>query len=761
MAPQAYEEMDAGILPQVYEEIRAVEIQAEEIVKSRAARSTSEKPHRTGQDIGGVSGDPVSGKIESPGVMPSGAVPPVAMYPEALSPGTVPTETLSPGTISSGTAPPDTAFSEEHSSEILASKYAAGLAGEEKIQKTGLQAALEAREGEGKFRQESLREPSTDSQTATNADHPSETYLPYEALRQEAEEAGRKATLQKPGGPETPRQTAADQSTFKQRAAEGKERERTELYATGNKVAEHARYFAAIEQANTERIKVHTERIRDHTIPQVGAAFPGGKPVSSPLAGTGRKGSVFSGKRITGSSNMYQPKQSGIAGTIRNKLFALAGMAAGGMYTQIAAGEAISREVHGEEPVVRTLRHATGKIVRGTLSAATVKIRKGASIVFVKILPYVAGLIILMMAVILLLVMFSGTTITESNASGGKAINLSAEVEAYRPQVTQAAAKYGISAYVDLLLAVMMQESAGRGLDPMQASEGGFNTRFPREPGGITDPAYSIECGVQELKKALDVAGVTSPTDKTKIEICLQGYNFGYGYIYWMERHGYDTWSFETACAFAESTGWGLRMNPDSAAGPYRYGDQYYPEHVLRYYDFNATSPVPSGGLPIPLYYQWEYADVAYGEATVKETGCAPTAMSMVVSYLSGQTVTPREMVAWSGNRFYVGTIGTGWSFFSAAAAHFGVGNVTETGSAQEVLDALRAGRPVISSQSAGIFTSQGHFIVLRGVTAEGRILVNDPNDSEAKNFANRTFDFYSEIDATSKRYWIFDAKGD
>ena len=60
-----------------------------------------------------------------------------------------------------------------------------------------------------------------------------------------------------------------------------------------------------------------------------------------------------------------------------------------------------------------------------------------------------------------------------------------------------------MSDYVDLILAVMMQESSGQGTDPMQSSEGAYNTRYPQQPNGITDPSYSISCGIQELKYAL------------------------------------------------------------------------------------------------------------------------------------------------------------------------------------------------------------------------------------------------------------------
>ena len=37
--------------------------------------------------------------------------------------------------------------------------------------------------------------------------------------------------------------------------------------------------------------------------------------------------------------------------------------------------------------------------------------------------------------------------------------------------------------------------------------------------------------------------------------------------------------------------------------------------------------------------------------------------------------------------------------------------------------------------------------------------LVNDPNDSDAKNYINREFDMMSEIHATANAYWIFDKK--
>ena len=93
---------------------------------------------------------------------------------------------------------------------------------------------------------------------------------------------------------------------------------------------------------------------------------------------------------------------------------------------------------------------------------------------------------------------------------------LNAACEAYRDEVSSEAAQYDMSDYVDLILAVMMQESSGQGTDPMQSSEGAYNTRYPQQPNGITDPSYSISCGIQELKYALEKAVCTGPTDLPK-----------------------------------------------------------------------------------------------------------------------------------------------------------------------------------------------------------------------------------------------------
>ena len=183
--------------------------------------------------------------------------------------------------------------------------------------------------------------------------------------------------------------------------------------------------------------------------------------------------------------------------------------------------------------------------------------------------------------VIMIVVLFGAAVAMFGGGSDSNSYTpVSAEVEAYEPIIQKYAKEYGIPEYVELIKAVMMQESGGRGLDPMQAAEGSFNTRYPHEPNGIKDPEYSIQCGVQELKAALTLAEVESPIDMEHIKLALQGYNFGNGYISWAKTN-YGGYSYANAVEF--STMQASRLGWSS------YGDTQYVAHVLRYYPYGRA----------------------------------------------------------------------------------------------------------------------------------------------------------------------------
>ena len=109
--------------------------------------------------------------------------------------------------------------------------------------------------------------------------------------------------------------------------------------------------------------------------------------------------------------------------------------------------------------------------------------------------------------------------------------------------------------------------------------------------------------------------------------------------------------------------------------------------------------------------------------------GCGPTALAMAVSSLTETSTNPQEMAEWAyDNGHCVEGNGSYHSLIPEGAEHFGL-TVTGAGvaDAQKLIDALSDGKLVIAIMGPGHFTTLGHFIVLRGVTTEGKILVADP----------------------------------
>lgn len=135
----------------------------------------------------------------------------------------------------------------------------------------------------------------------------------------------------------------------------------------------------------------------------------------------------------------------------------------------------------------------------------------------------------------------------------------------------------------------------------------------------------------------------------------------------------------------------------------------------------------------IPVYYQWDvnWGYTFYGEDYFAVTGCGPTCLSMVAVGLTGDTaITPKKVADISVSiGAYVEGVGTSWDLMTKGAEVLGLKSVqNETWTATALCNKLKEGNPIICSMGEGDFTTQGHFIVLVGVTEDGKILVNDPN---------------------------------
>ena len=249
--------------------------------------------------------------------------------------------------------------------------------------------------------------------------------------------------------------------------------------------------------------------------------------------------------------------------------------------TAKASAKAAQKTAQTAKATAKVTAEATKATVKATIAAVKAIIAGTKALISALIAGGWVAIVIILIVVLLgcAVSLFGGGSESTSYTP------VSAEVEAYTPLIQKYAKQYGIPEYVELIKAVMMQESGGRGLDPMQAAEGSFNTRYPHEPNGIQDPEYSIECGVQELKAALISAEVENPIDMEHIKLALQGYNFGNGYISWAKTN-YGGYSYANAVEF--STMQAARLGWDS------YGDTQYPAHVLLYYPYGRA--FTSGG---------------------------------------------------------------------------------------------------------------------------------------------------------------------
>jgi hypothetical protein len=149
------------------------------------------------------------------------------------------------------------------------------------------------------------------------------------------------------------------------------------------------------------------------------------------------------------------------------------------------------------------------------------------------------------------------------------------------------------------------------------------------------------------------------------------------------------------------------------------------------------------GATAVVYYNQLDqrYADEPYGTDKIGTHGCGPTALAIVISSLTGQAVDPIQMAQWSvAHGGWCEGNGSYHSLIPAAAKAFGLdvqGDVQSD--PQNMVDALAKGKLIIALMSKGHFTSSGHFIVLRGVTAEGKILVADP---ASKSRSQQEWDF-------------------
>lgn len=143
-----------------------------------------------------------------------------------------------------------------------------------------------------------------------------------------------------------------------------------------------------------------------------------------------------------------------------------------------------------------------------------------------------------------------------------------------------------------------------------------------------------------------------------------------------------------------------------------------------------------TGGNCLLVYYNQldpEWAGKPFGWDPIGGYGCGPVALSMAVSSLTGQIINPEEMAAWAGSQGYSAPrSGSYISIVEGTASYYKLNCASmSTLDVETLRNTLSSGGLMIALMGPGHFTRRGHFIVLRGVTEDGNILVADPANRE------------------------------
>ena len=169
-----------------------------------------------------------------------------------------------------------------------------------------------------------------------------------------------------------------------------------------------------------------------------------------------------------------------------------------------------------------------------------------------------------------------------------------------------------------------------------------------------------------------------------------------------------------------------------------------------------AEADEPQGHNGVPLYFQTDYPDTIYGFDTVATSGCSATCLAMVATYLTGHEYLPDEIARYFGGaaenniaRLEYGSEQMQLPFKKAVNWH-------------ETLAAIQEGKlAIVLMGSTSVFTDSQHFIVVTGMNEEGKLMVNDPMESnyskwDTKKGLREGFDANSILQGYSGA-WIYD----
>ena len=138
-------------------------------------------------------------------------------------------------------------------------------------------------------------------------------------------------------------------------------------------------------------------------------------------------------------------------------------------------------------------------------------------------------------------------------------------------------------------------------------------------------------------------------------------------------------------------------------------------------------------GFVVYSQYDKRWTNKPYGSSRIGPSGCGPSSLAMIITNLTGKSVTPDQVASWGG-RFYIPGSGSSWELAPEGAKHWGM-TAKQASGVSGINAALRSGAMIWIGGSGSLpFTSGGHVIVIRGVTEDGKWLVGDSAHPKANS---------------------------
>lgn len=156
--------------------------------------------------------------------------------------------------------------------------------------------------------------------------------------------------------------------------------------------------------------------------------------------------------------------------------------------------------------------------------------------------------------------------------------------------------------------------------------------------------------------------------------------------------------------------------------------------------------------------------------ATIGNSGCGPSCMAMVITTLTGQTVTPQDTCGWAlANNYKATNQGTYYSYFQPQGAVYDISVVQQPGAntyksntpaaynlRTRMLTVSHDGDWVICVMGPSRWTSSGHFVLLWYTDDDDYVHIKDPYNT-AKNYS---YCHKSEFLPYVKYFWHVDVRG-